>query len=261
MNNFKSIKNAVYRFTINEKVDGKHSPLLNIFTKELKKSPVLKEQQTIENELPRIGNDEKRRFGLLSEMLNHFNTHTKDEVLKANTDLYNKLVSSLNEEDKSKFDKLVNENKFTFDELILVSCKDTKDFVAKYDVFEKYLNESKNDGVSDGVNEGVNPKDLNKKVLSIAINKFNEKYSFLNENEKNILNAFLYNDKNNIQNIFDSLIKENSNLVKRRLSELDESEETLKEKLNKTLSKLNEMKKSDVNIDLIMKLNELRTNI
>lgn len=76
-------------------------------------------------------------------------------------------------------------------------------------------------------------------IIKKATEIFNEKFSFLNETEKNILKAILNEDTTKQEEIYKQLVTENINLIKRKLIEQSEGmEEDVLNKLTLTESKL-----------------------
>lgn len=105
--------------------------------------------------------------------------------------------------------------------------------------------------------EGINPN----KFLQIAVNKYNEKYSNLSDEEKNILKVLRENEVENMTQILDSLVKENIQLINQTLKNYGDNK-TVKEKLLETKDMVYMLKEYDTNIgESILKLLELKTNL
>ena len=97
---------------------------------------------------------------------------------------------------------------------------------------------------------------INEHVIKIAVDKFNDKYKSLDENDKEILYKLINYDYDNKIKLFEELKNDN-------LSKLNNiTDESVKSKINAVVTKINEMHYTDKTInDDIIKLYELNRNI
>lgn len=98
---------------------------------------------------------------------------------------------------------------------------------------------------------------INEEVLRIAVNKFNEKYESMNENDKQILNQLIdVGDDTNKKDLLESKKKD----VLTILNELKTN--NTQENIDKAILKINEMKFNDETFtDDIIKLHELKQEL
>jgi len=112
-------------------------------------------------------------------------------------------------------------------------------------------------GDNNYVVEGINPN----KFLEIAVNKFNEKYSNMSEEDKLILSILRDNDTEQMYEVMNILVKENIALINDNLKNYN-SNQSLKEKLLETKDMVYNIKEDDTNIgESIIKLLELKETL
>jgi hypothetical protein len=114
------------------------------------------------------------------------------------------------------------------------------------------------------INEGeefVKPNVDPNKFLELAVTKFNEKYSELNEEEKNILKVLRENEKDSVKDLFESLMRENIKLINENINKYQNSLD-VKEKLLDTKDAIYKMMENgDSFNENIIKLYELKNNL
>jgi hypothetical protein len=123
----------------------------------------------------------------------------------------------------------------------------------------KWLLTDKNNKKSEDeyIRENIDPK----KFLDIAIKKFNEKYSDLTEEEKNILKVLRENDEDSIRVLVGDLISENIELINQNLQDYSENL-SIKEKLLETKDLVYKMKEDNNSFsENVLKLLELKSNL
>lgn len=104
--------------------------------------------------------------------------------------------------------------------------------------------------------ESVNVDEINEEVLEIAVNKFNEKYGGLEENDKNLVNSLIKADKNEKQKLLETYKSE----TLKTLNEIQD--DNTKENVEKAITKINEMKYDENSIDDdIIELHELKKEL
>jgi hypothetical protein len=105
--------------------------------------------------------------------------------------------------------------------------------------------------------DGVDPK----KFLEIAVDKFNEKYTNLTEEQKNILKVIRENELDQMSIILENLVSENIKLINNNLIEYQDNT-IIKEKLLETKDIVYNIKEnSDNTADSILKLLQLKNNL
>ena len=104
--------------------------------------------------------------------------------------------------------------------------------------------------------EAEDLKPINEDVIEIAINKFNEKYDSLNENDKNLLIKLIKYDNNEKQNLLEDYKTESLNILE------GVHNNNIEEKITKTIQKIREMSfNSDTIDDDIISLHELKKGL
>lgn len=107
----------------------------------------------------------------------------------------------------------------------------------------------------------VRPNVEPNKFLELAVSKFNEKYSELNEEEKNILKVLRENDEEKNKTLVLDLVKESVELVNKHLEDYADNV-TVKSKLLETKDVIYKMvENNDSSSEKILKLYELKTNL
>tara|TARA_B100000676_G_scaffold301522_1_gene348838 strand:- start:468 stop:1235 length:768 start_codon:yes stop_codon:yes gene_type:complete len=97
------------------------------------------------------------------------------------------------------------------------------------------------------------------KLIEIAVDKYNKRYSELSETERNIIRLSLL-DNEVKETSFDDLVKENLNTIDSKLIDYDEID--VREKLKQTKEKLNTMKyNEDSFVDDMFKLSALKDSV
>lgn len=227
-NNFKTIKDSVTRI-IFESHNTQNSDMTLVwkgFVNELKASPILKTLYIV------YTNIENNKFAdkdtaeiFLNENLFSFGSFSKAQILNEST-----RIKSLIKEHVTEFKEDI------LFELILESAKDRKlsDLSKKAELFRQVVNSLIKE--ADIVKEEV--KSVSPAVIKRAMQILNEKYSFLNEGERGILNAFLCKDEEKKKNLYESLVNENIKMIKRKLIENQTDDEELTELLTLTEEKL-----------------------
>lgn len=251
--NFKSIKDSVSKLLFEGVVNklDENKKIYKKFINEVKASPILKTLYVVYN------NIETEKFEdrdvaevFLNENLVVFAAFTKQELISEN----NKIIQNVIKENLSS-----EPDDILFD-LILESCKDRKlsDLNKKAKLFNQVLNTM----IVESVNVKEDDEIIDFNILKRAVEILNDKFSFLTENEKSIVKAFINEDDELKEELYTELINENLNIIKRKLIEDDESDEDLTNTLNLTESKLQDMKYTkDIDISEYSKLIELKENL
>jgi hypothetical protein len=104
--------------------------------------------------------------------------------------------------------------------------------------------------------ENVDIEEINENVLEIAVNKFNQRYAGLDDNDRNLVNALIKANNNDKQQLLETYKTETLEI----LNEIEE--ETNKENIEKAVKKINEMRfDKDTVDDNIIELHELKKEL
>ena len=208
------------------------------------------ESKTIKNEI--AANE------YLKESISVFDKFRGDQSLPKQIKKLTSLLESNGIDYKSKETKSLHES---LQKLIL-----TKKNVFTIDLIHEHKLNVINWLTSDKevINEGeefVKPNVDPNKFLELAVTKFNEKYSELNEEEKNILKVLRENEKDSVRDLFESLMRENIKLINENINKYQNSLD-VKEKLLDTKEAIYKMMENgDSFNENIIKLYELKNNL
>lgn len=104
--------------------------------------------------------------------------------------------------------------------------------------------------------ESVNIEEINEEVIEIAVNKFNEKYDSLNEDDKNLIKTLIKSNDVEKQAILESFKNENLKILE------SIAEENTKDSITKAIQKIKEMKYNKDSVDdNIISLYELKKEL
>lgn len=251
--NFGKIKNAFNEILV-ESVVSKNNDKKGLFknyVKTVKENEILKNQflvyDLIEN---KVEVDQSKATLFVEECLNILSKYNEKDILNANK----KLVESILFEKDYDYDKKeLHENIST---LIFTSKspKNVETIVEAKTNVVNYIVNNKSKEVDNGY--GL----PNSVVSKIMVEKYNEKYSQLDESEKNVLKALIDSDDEKKKEVYGNAITECLSLINDKLKESDIN---TKEKLLMVKERLlND--KLEVNEDYfknITKLIELRSSL
>jgi len=226
--NFGKIK-EVYNNTLTEGIvkennDGKS--LFSSYLKHIKSNEVLKKQFLIYTSIEsKIEPDRVKAMEFINETLSLISNHSKKEIFEANSKLINNIIF----EHDVKYEK-----------------SDLHDNISKLIFTEKNFNtidtiiETKNKIVDYIVNN--KPKEINENfglpnsfITSLFVDKFNERYSSLDESEKQVLKTLLESTEEEKKELHNNLIRECITLIDAKFVDSDIE---LKDKLLKVKDKL-----------------------
>jgi len=212
--NFGKIKNA-YNEMLVESVVSKNNDKKGLFknyVKTVKETEVLKNQflvyDLIEN---KVESDQSKATLFVEECLNILSKYNEKDILNANK----KLVENILFEKDSDYDKKeLHENIST----LIFTPKTPKNVDA---IVEAKLNVV-NYIVNNKTKESDNGYGLPNSVVSkIMVEKYNEKYSQLDESEKNVLKALIDSDDEKKKEVYVNAITECLTLINDKLKESD----------------------------------------
>jgi len=104
--------------------------------------------------------------------------------------------------------------------------------------------------------ENLDIDEINEEVLEIAVGKFNEKYSGLEENDKNLVNSLIKADNSEKETLLETYKTETLEI----LNEIQD--DTTKENIEKAIKKIHEMNYDEKTVDdNIIELHELKKEL
>jgi hypothetical protein len=226
--NFGKIKeiynNVLTEGILKENKSGK--TLFSTYLKQLKSNELLKKQFLIYTSIEsKVESDRVRAMEFINETLSLISTDNKKDIFQANS----KLVEGVNFENDVTYDKLdlhnnisklifTEKNFNTIDEII-----DTKNKIVDYIVSNTTKEINENFGLP------------NSMVTSLFVEKFNERYSDLDEFEKQVFRTLLESTDEEKKELHNSLIRECITLIDNKFTDSDVD---IKEKLLKVKDKL-----------------------
>jgi len=181
-----------------------------------------------------------------------FEVYTIDEIIEER-----KRVASIISENNISLDenkvKLYN----AIDDLIMESLTnyDEIDVDSIHESFEVVLNHIKQPkrGV---MLEDININDINEDVIEIAVDKFNEKYDMLNEDDKNLLKILIKSSNEEKKSLLESYKSETISILE------NINKENTKDKVAIAIQKIKEMAYKIDNVeDNIINLHELKREL
>lgn len=263
MTNFGTIKRHITEqltlSLLSENKDNNKKKLFENFIKEIKNSDILKTEYCVYSNIEnQFIDNENKATRYINENINLFKNFKYENLIKENKRLFENFPMNESEEKCPCITKL-HEN---LDTLIKESLKKESDINKKYNSFEVVLeyimteNASKKD---EDKHKIVNETFFSiNYIINSAINKFNDKYSYFNDNEKEIFKVLFEDDNSGKKEVFNKIKKDNINLIKRKIVEAENTE--LSDKLKLTEDKLNSMGYDENNyIEDIIKLNKLNS--
>jgi len=168
----------------------------------------------------------------LSKFIDSSNLTTLSESELEKLKLYN-AISNLITESVNDYDKIDVDNVHESFSIVLNHIKKPKSLV-----------------------ENLNLVDINEEVIEIAVNKFNEKYSNLNEDDKNLIKILIKSNDVEKQELLESYKNENLSILE------NISDDNVKDNISKAIQKIKEMKYAKDNVDdNIISLYELKKEL
>lgn len=251
--NFGKIKNT-YNEVLVESVITKNKnkkELFKTYIKTIKENEILKNQFLVYNLIEnKVESNEGKAKTFLEECLNLLSKYTTSEIMKANKTLVEGIIF---ETDYDYDKKGLHENLST----LICTSKTPKNIdaivEAKSYVVDYILNNKEKT-----VGESI---DLPNSMLStIMVEKYNDKYSTLDETEKSVLKALIDSDDNKKKEVYSNVVRECIDLIDAKLKESDlEAKDKLLRVKDKLLSDKQEISE-DFNKN-ISKLVELRNSL
>lgn len=230
MENFGNIKDT-FKNIIIESVIKKDNNGKKLFTKFIK---TLKENKSLRDQYLIYKNLQSKKFDDVS-IAKEYIKENINLLKRINKKDINEVTNNLLKILKGK--KIIKEND-QFYSLIsfLTNTKKTPSNIDKinesYNKLVEFMVSNKNEDEKINVGVDIPPSVLTK----LMVNKFNEKYSDLNESDKNFVRSILNGNKKEKEGVFNNLKKECIELIDGRLSESTDLD--LKDKLLKVKDRL-----------------------
>ena len=257
--NFGIIKNSIFNKIennfINENSLDKSKKLSNKFFEIINESPILHKQYTVYNNLENASiNNDFLITKFINENMSIFKIYEQKDILNENVklkDFVDEDIIFIDEEKKDLYEAI--------DNLIITNTNNNDDnyiHINKiHESFSKIYDHIKNNK-KENLPENKNLNKFDDNVINIAINKFNERYSSLNEEDKKILKILSTETENNKKQYFESLKKETLNLLENL------NENNIENKIDEASNKINSMNYNSSSIikDTIS-LYELKKNL
>lgn len=249
-NNFKTLKETISRI-IFESTSTEDKELNKICKKalnEIKSSPILRTMYVVYDNIERnkFSNRDTAEI-FLNENLFSFGSFSKKDIINENNKIHNILQEYIKE---SQEDKLF--------ELIMESTKDRKlsRLNIKTELLEEVTNYLTNGVENSHVDEEVTiSENITPEIVKRAIEILNEKYSFLDPIEKDIARAYMTEDHEAKEEIFNKLINENLNYLRKNLFEADEEDVELIGLLEDAHNEIKSMEfDKDIKVETYVKL-------
>jgi hypothetical protein len=213
MQNFGKIKNAFNGLLVESFVGDKESNknLFKTYIKTIRENEALKTQFLVYNNIEnKIEENEFKANLFLQENIALLNKFSKKDLLEANQ----KLAKAISIEEETYEKQELHEN---LSELIFLK-KSSKNIDAIVEVTSKIIIHMKNNKLK-LVKEAI---ELPNSMLStIMVEKYNERYSTLDENEKEILKVLIESTDEQKQEVYKKTLKECIELINENLKEAD----------------------------------------
>jgi hypothetical protein len=253
------ISNKLKDSYFNNNLIEESKKLTNDFFDVIKSSPILQLEFKVLNNLENkyIENDlAATRY--IDDNIKLFEVYTIEEIdverQKINNFLIENVVAEIGNAsyDLKKID-LYN----AIDTLITESLNvpDKVDVDSIHESFTVVLNHVKTPK-KQSLSEALELNDVEEEVIEIAVNKFNEKYDSLNEDDKNLLKKLIKSNDDEKQELLEEYKKDSLTILE------SVHKDSIEEKILKTIQKIKEMKynKSTIDDDIIS-LHELKKGL
>lgn len=232
------VSNIVTDEFMNESSIDKSKNSVTKLVETIKSSPVLmKEYVVISNIENKHINNDVLASKFIDKNIGVFSSFSKDEINEAHEALADFIEDSNIENISENKIKLYN----SINVLITEGNDPEGDIIAVQDGYETILNHLKEnvDIVEEEVEIKINENIDMDTVIEIAVGKFNERFSMLNEDAMSIVKSLVYGNLNDKKQIFESLKSENIEVL--------ESSDTngVEDKINEAIEKINNMTYSE----------------
>lgn len=234
----KKVKDSYFNCSILEESKNISSDFLEV----VKNSPILQLEYKVYNNIESKHIDNDLTAGkYIDNNIKLFEVFTLKEIEAEHKKLEKFVKNTKINEDRydlyTNIGVLINESLLDYKDVNVDNIHESFTYVLNY------LKEPKPEPIDSNL--------INENVIEIAINKFNEKYESLNEDDKSLLKKILKSNLAEKENIFDNIKKENLLILETvNKGEISEVTET---KLSSTIKRISEMKfnKKTVDDDII----------
>ena len=230
-NNFGKIK-TLYNNILVESIVNKNDEnkgLFKKYVKTLNENKILKDQFLMYNLIEnKIEPNEMKAKLFIDECINYFSKYNKDEILNENSKL---ILDLIFEYDTTDYDKKELHENITN----LIFTNKTPETINSIVESTSYLINYVMNNKEKEINESYGyPNSL---LASLATDEFNEEYSNISEDEKNVISRIM---ESNSDETRESLLKEYNSECIKLIDEnlLNESDDAIKDKLSNAKDKL-----------------------
>ena len=242
----KKLKDAYFNKTILEE-----SKTITLdFFEIVKNSPILQLEYKVFNniESKHIDNDlTASRY--IDNNIKLFEIYTLSEIEIEHRKL-DKFINKLVNIDEAKYNLYLNIGKLITESLLDPEKIDVDSIHESFTYVLNHIKEPKSSKTK------LDSNLINENIIEIAINKFNEKYDSLNEEDKALLKKILRSTLAEKEFIFEEIKKENLKILEKV------NAEGIENKISRTITKLTEMKFNKKTIDSdIIQLHELKKGL
>lgn len=246
--NFGVIKDTVYRYAgkslVNE--DNTQISLINAFLNEIKKNPLLKKQYLIYKNFEE-GYCKKENLAerFINQNLKLLEGYNWRQIVETNKDIRYSLLEQSHVEGQKGKEELYEAINTLIKSVTQEGYVEIGKSQDAYDTIVQHLMTAKPESqkTSETVEEEY-PKFLSWKfVTELAVNNFNERYSHLNESEKELLKMLLSTEENK-KNSFIDLKKESLEKLNYVLSKYDTT--VVQDSFGKFVEKINNMNENEL---------------
>lgn len=261
--NFGAIRDSIMKLSASELIKESKSRTLDSFTNRIQKSSVLSKQHLIFKNLQESKSFSKERLAerFLNQNLQMFTNEKWENILRENKTLRKELLDDIHVEAK-KDGKLFESINIMIESITRGGFSDFEKEQGAYEFIISHLTRQVVSEQEKSNENNDSPKlvgDAWKFVTKMAISNFNERFKHLNEEEKKAF-KILISDSNTKINYFESLKRENLELIENLIKE--EKDSTKVDTLNEFKIKLESIKVNHENLDdSIINCIELKQNL
>jgi len=244
-------------------ISGNNSPAIDLVKKYFSKTELAKEHKLYQALLNNKSLTESKADSLINTTLEVSTRLNKSSLRR---EKYNLIKEIKENYDLDEFFKAKINNYSQFASIYnLIEAKDTKEFVNPEQIVENKITlleyithkEIDKEATKDRLLEEYSNLDKGNRILvyRILLEKFNEKYSNLNNTQKDILKEYINNISNTIK--LRDFVNENYNILSKKLTELSKKVEdkTTQIKLNEVINLLQPLdKKTNVKDENVVSL-------
>lgn len=268
--NFGAIKDTIYKFAgknlISEIQEGGIT-ILNAFMKEIKENSILKKQYLVYKNFE-DGSCKKERLAerFIAENLKLIEGVDWNELLKTNKQIRLGLLENCHVEGNSSKQDLYESIHVLIKSVTQQGFDEVQKSQEAYDYVVDYLLKERKNTTPETIQEETEyPKFLSRKfITNLAVNKFNERYSHLQENEKSLLKTLL-SPVENKKNYLIDLKEENLSKINHVISSDKSIDEKTSSALNGFKSKIESINEGNITLDelddAIINLSELKEEL